>query len=94
MKPFVHLHTHSQYSLLNGAMGLGSMLKRVKSLGMDTVALTDEHNMFGAVDFQLKAKKAELKPIFGLEIRLADARSNPQPEDDGRIILLAKNRDG
>ena len=94
MKPFVHLHTHSQYSLLNGAMGLGNMLKRVKSLGMDTVALTDEHNMFGAVDFQLKAKKSELKPIFGLELRLVNDHTQPHSDEDGRIVLLAKNRSG
>jgi DNA polymerase III subunit alpha len=94
MKPFVHLHTHSQYSLLNGAMSMKGLLQRVGELGMTSVGITDEHNMFGAVDFQLKAKKAGIKPIFGLEVKLVAERCRVQTEDEDRIVLLAKNNDG
>ena len=69
MKPFVHLHTHSQYSLLNGAMSMKDLLKRVGEYGMSSVAITDEHNMFGAVDFQLKAK-AQLGQSLALRLNL------------------------
>src|SRR3954463_5869780 len=65
---FVHLHLHSQYSLLQGAIHLENLFDRLKALGMDSVALTDTHNLFGAVDFYLAAKKAGVKPILGCEL--------------------------
>jgi len=67
-KPFVHLHLHSQYSLLQGAIHLDSLFGRVKELGMTSVALTDLNNLFGGIDFYLKAKKNGLKPILGCEV--------------------------
>ena len=94
MKPFVHLHTHSQYSLLNGAIKLKDLLTHVKTRSMSAVALTDEHNMFGAVDLQLKAQKMDVKPIFGLEVCIQKNLQQLAPEDDGRVILLAKNGTG
>ena len=94
MKPFVHLHTHSQYSLLNGAMSMKDLLKRVGEYGMSSVAITDEHNMFGAVDFQLKAKKAQLKPIFGTEVKLVHSCQQISGDHDDRIVLLAKDQEG
>lgn len=61
---------------------------------MSSVAITDEHNMFGAVDFQLKAKKANLKPIFGTEVRLVQSCGQIQSDHDDRIVLLAKDQAG
>ncbi|MBU1276590.1 MAG: PHP domain-containing protein, partial [Proteobacteria bacterium] len=69
--PFVHLHTHTQYSLLDGAIRLPDLMKRAKELGMDTVAMTDHGNMFGAIHFQLAAQKAGLKPVIGCEVYVA-----------------------
>ena len=71
-----------------------ALLQRVGELGMKSVGITDEHNMFGAVDFQLKAKSAGIKPIFGLEVKLVADRNHIQTEDEDRIVLLAKNNDG
>src|SRR4051812_41037760 len=65
---FVHLHLHSQYSLLQGAIHLENLFDRLKTLEMDTVAITDTHNLFGAIDFYLAAKKAGVKPIIGCEL--------------------------
>ncbi|MCK5071903.1 MAG: DNA polymerase III subunit alpha [Bacteriovoracaceae bacterium] len=65
---FVHLHTHTQYSLLDGAIRLTDLFDRVKECGMPAVAMTDHGNMFGAIDFYLQAKSAGIKPILGSEI--------------------------
>ena len=68
---FVHLHLHTQYSLLQGAIRTDDIFDRVKALGMQTVAVTDTNNLFGAVDFYQGAKKAGIKPIIGCEILYA-----------------------
>jgi DNA polymerase-3 subunit alpha len=68
---FVHLHVHTQYSLLQGAIPTDGLVARAKELGMDSVAITDTHNLFGAVDFYLEAKKAGIKPIIGCEVFFA-----------------------
>ncbi|HCM40442.1 MAG TPA: DNA polymerase III subunit alpha [Bdellovibrionales bacterium] len=65
---FVHLHVHTQYSLLQGANQTDALVKRVAELKMPAVAMTDTHNLFGAVDFYLEAKKAGIKPIIGCEL--------------------------
>ena len=65
---FVHLHLHSQYSLLDGAITVDKLVEEVKELGMSAVALTDHGNMFGALDFYRKAKSEGIKPILGCEI--------------------------
>src|SRR6185312_11701246 len=67
MAEFTHLHLHSQYSLLDGAIRLSDLFKTCKQYGMDSVALTDHGNMYGMVDFYKKAKDAGVKPIFGCE---------------------------
>ncbi|MBL7664960.1 MAG: DNA polymerase III subunit alpha [Bacteriovoracaceae bacterium] len=67
-KSFVHLHLHTQYSLLDGAIRLDDLFKRCKELGMPAVASTDHGNMFGAIDFYTKAKKYGIKPLIGSEI--------------------------
>ena len=69
--PFVHLHLHSQYSLLDGAIKIEPLFERARSLGMPAVALTDHGNLFGAVEFYEKAQQAGVKPILGCEVYLA-----------------------
>ena len=68
MSDFVHLHVHTQYSLLDGAIQVPKLMKQVKGLGMSAVAMTDHGNMYGAVDFQKYAKKEGLKSIIGCEL--------------------------
>lgn len=94
--PFVHLHTHTQYSLLDGAIRLPDLMKRAKELGMDTVAMTDHGNMFGAIHFQQKAKDAGLKPIIGCEVYVAPGDRRDKEHRPGQIVanhlvLLAKD---
>lgn len=69
--PFVHLHLHTQYSLLDGAIQHDSLFQHVKALGMPAVAMTDHGNLFGAVEFYEKAGKAGVKPILGCEVYVA-----------------------
>ncbi len=64
---FVHLHNHTQYSLLDGACRVDKMLNLAKDYGMPAVAMTDHGNMFGAIDFYFTAKKIGIKPIIGIE---------------------------
>ena len=63
--PFVHLHVHTEYSLLDGAIRIDKMLAKCRRLGMNAVAITDHGNMFGAVQFYKEAERAEIKPIIG-----------------------------
>src|SRR6476469_1466350 len=64
---FVHLHVHTEYSMLDGAARLGDMFERTAELGMDAIAMTDHGNVFGAYDFWSKARNAGVKPIIGME---------------------------
>ncbi|MCA9464771.1 MAG: PHP domain-containing protein, partial [Nitrospira sp.] len=68
---FVHLHLHTQYSLLDGANQLTPLFKQVQDFGMPAVAMTDHGNLFGAIDFYQKAKAHGVKPIIGCEAYLA-----------------------
>ena len=70
-KGFAHLHLHSQYSLLNGAITFDKLLERCKKLKMDSVAVTDHRNIFGVVEFYTKALAAHIKPIIGIEAYVA-----------------------
>lgn len=95
---FTHLHTHSHYSLLDGLSKIDDLISRVKELGMDSVALTDHGNLYGAIEFYKKAKAAGIKPIIGVELYVArgshlDKRPNV---DDERyhLVVLAKNQAG
>ena len=96
MTSFVHLHLHSEYSLLDGFIKIDELPELVKSLGMDAVALTDHGNMYGAVAFYKAAKEAGVKPILGCEVyvtekdKLLKDPSNPRYH----LILLAENREG
>jgi DNA polymerase III subunit alpha len=98
-KGFIHLHLHSQYSLLDGAISLDKLLKRCKQLEMDAVAVTDHGNMFGAVEFYTKALASHVKPILGIEAYVAPrSRSDKQKSSitDAafHLILLAENNTG
>src|SRR4051812_28100506 len=91
---FTHLHVHSQYSLLDGAIRLKDLFPKLASLGMNTVALTDHGNMFGAVDFYKKAKAAGIKPIFGSETYICNDRTDRTSRRNYHLILLAKSEVG
>ncbi|MEN6486623.1 MAG: PHP domain-containing protein, partial [Syntrophobacteraceae bacterium] len=71
MSPFIHLHVHTQYSLLDGAIRLKDLLETAKSYEMPAVAMTDHGNMFGALEFYDMAKKAGVKAIVGCEVYVA-----------------------
>jgi DNA polymerase-3 subunit alpha len=95
MAEFTHLHLHSQYSLLDGAIRLPDLFKRVKQFGMDTVALTDHGNMYGMIDFYKRAKAEGVKPIFGCETYVsATDRFDRTERKNYHLILLAKNEEG
>jgi len=64
---FVHLHTHSHYSLLDGLAKPTELVARAKELGMEALALTDHGNLYGAIEFYQLAKKVDIKPILGVE---------------------------
>ncbi|KKU93920.1 MAG: polymerase III, alpha subunit protein [Candidatus Jorgensenbacteria bacterium GW2011_GWA1_48_13] len=95
---FVHLHVHSHYSLLDGLAKIDDLIKKTKELGMDSLALTDHGNLYGAIEFYKKARKEGIKPIVGVEAYLApNGRLNKRPKiDEARyhLILLAKNKTG
>jgi len=99
-KGFAHLHLHSQYSLLDGAVKFGPLFSRCKKLGMDAVALTDHGNMFGAVEFYQKALAAGVKPIIGIEAYIAPGSRFDKSGGGGvkenafHLILLAENLTG
>jgi DNA polymerase-3 subunit alpha len=95
---FVHLHVHTQYSLLDGAIRIDSLLKRAASYHMISAAITDHGTMYGAVEFYEKAYEAGIKPIIGCEIYVAPgSRFDKAPRDKGglfHLTLLAKDQVG
>jgi DNA polymerase III subunit alpha len=98
-KGFVHLHLHTQYSLLDGAITFDKLFARCKELDMDTVAITDHGNMFGAVEFYSTALEHGIKPILGIEAYIAPgARFDKQKtgirDASYHLILLAENNAG
>ncbi|MCX7774046.1 MAG: DNA polymerase III subunit alpha [Clostridia bacterium] len=98
MKDFVHLHLHTEYSLLDGACRISPLIKRAKELNMHSLAITDHGVMYGVIDFYKACKKEGIKPILGCEVYTA-ARNHKdkdprQDADQGHLILLAKNNDG
>jgi DNA polymerase-3 subunit alpha len=95
MGGFTHLHLHTQYSLLDGAIRVKDLFPKVHELGMDTVAVTDHGNMFGAIDLYTEAKNAGVKLIFGCETYVAATdRHDRTNRRNFHLILLAKNEAG
>lgn len=95
---FVHLHTHSHYSLLDGLAKIDDLISRTKKLGMKAIALTDHGNLYGAIEFYKKAVKEEIKPILGVETYIAyRSRFDKEARIDDKyfhLILLAENQTG
>src|SRR3990167_462164 len=95
---FVHLHTHSHYSLLDGMSKVDDMVKMAKEHGMTAIGLTDHGVMYGAIDFYTACKKNGLKPIIGVEAYVANrSRFQKEPHIDNKryhLTLLAKNNTG
>src|SRR3989441_518223 len=97
---FVHLHTHSEYSLLDGANRIPDLLDHVQALGMDALAITDHGNLHGAWQFYVEAKARKIRPILGFEAYLAFGsrqrreRLSGAPADYSHLVLLARNRTG
>jgi DNA polymerase-3 subunit alpha len=97
--PFVHLHCHSHYSLLDGAGPIEGLIEKAKSSGMNALALTDHGNLYGALEFYKEAKSAGINPIIGYEAYIApDSRFHKELSADGEasyhLTLLAQNRIG
>jgi DNA polymerase-3 subunit alpha len=95
---FTHLHVHTEYSLLDGASRIDELIAATKSLGMDSVAITDHGNMFGVVEFYKAAKAQGIKPILGCEVYTAARRMEDNDADkdkhQGHLVLLAENGTG
>jgi DNA polymerase-3 subunit alpha len=97
---FVHLHVHTEFSLLDGAIQINRMLDKVKLLGMDTVAITDHGNMFGTAQFFDQALKTNIKPIIGCEVYVSPGnRQDRSPSPYGlpnayHLILIVMNNEG
>ena len=96
---FVHLHLHTEYSLLDGAIRIDRLLERVKALGMDAVAVTDHGNLHGAMEFYRKATAAGIKPILGIEAYVApgdrrDKSSTGYADGGFHLVLLAETNTG
>src|SRR5438874_697871 len=95
---FVHLHVHTEYSLLDGISNIKKLVKKAKSLGMEALAITDHGNMYGAIEFYKACIEAEIKPIIGCEMYIAP-RSHTDKEgkidaEPYHLTVLAKNYQG
>jgi DNA polymerase-3 subunit alpha len=96
---FVHLHLHSEYSLLDGTVRIPELMKKVKACGMPAVALTDHGNLFGAIEFYQEAEKAGIKPIIGVEAYIAagshkEKKTGQNREHAFHLTLLSKDNAG
>ena len=95
---FVHLHVHTEYSLLDGACRIGGMMDRVKELGQSAIAITDHGVMYGCIDFYKAAKEAGIKPIIGCEVYVARRKMSDRvhgiDNDPYHLVLLCENRTG
>src|SRR5882762_11844596 len=100
MSQFVHLHLHTDYSMLDGACDVEKLVDRVKELGMPAVAMTDHGNIFGAVSFVNAAHKAGIKPIVGCELYICKKddhnieRTPPEGDTYNHLLVLAQNDEG
>ena len=98
MNDFVHLHTHTEYSLLDGACRIEKLVEKAAELGMKAMAITDHGNMYGVVKFYKAAKKCGIKPILGCEVytapRSRHEKEGRQDAEPGHLVLLAENQQG
>jgi DNA polymerase-3 subunit alpha len=96
--PFYHLHLHTEFSLLDGAIRVDSLFQKTLEYGMDAVSMTDHGTMFGVAEFYEKARKKSIKPIIGCEVYVAPRTLNDKTPLDSKglshLVLLAKDRDG
>ncbi|MDU2065244.1 MAG: DNA polymerase III subunit alpha [Sporomusaceae bacterium] len=96
--PFVHLHVHTEYSLLDGASRIDRLISRAKEMNMPAIAITDHGVMYGCIDFYKKAKKAGIKPIIGCEVYVAPKSRLEKTTREGdayfHLILLAETNEG
>ena len=83
--PFCHLHTHSAFSMLDGASTPEQLCRRARDLGMQSLAITDHHGLYGMVRFETAARAVGIKPIVGTELTLTDG---------SHLVLLARNQSG
>ena len=95
---FVHLHVHTEYSLLDGACRIAGIMDRVKELGQDAIAITDHGVMYGCIDFYKAAKAAGVKPIIGCEVYVAprslEDRVHKIDDNPYHLVLLCENMTG
>lgn len=96
---FIPLHVHSQYSILNSTASIEELVAKAKTLGFPALALTDEGNMYGAVEFYKACKEATVKPLLGCELQLAAGHRTEKKRSPGipsgfPLVLLAKNQEG
>src|ERR1044071_8570217 len=98
MKYFIHLHLHTEFSLLDGACRIGELLDRAAALKMPAVAVTEHGNLFSAVTFHDQAKKRGIKPILGCEVYVAPGdrtpRSGTPGETANHLVLLSETNEG
>ncbi len=98
MQDFVHLHVHSEYSLLDGACKIDELAKRTAELGMSSVAITDHGVMFGVVDFYKACRSAGVRPIIGCEVYVAPRKRTDREahvdDKNWHLVLLAENQEG
>ena len=96
MSDFIHLHNHSDFSLLDSSQSIESILERIKDLSMDSIALTESGNLFSMISFYKKAKKNGIKPILGCEINIESITNfkNSKHNNFHQLVLLAKNNTG
>ncbi len=98
MNKFTHLHVHTEYSLLDGAARISELIKKVKELNMESIAITDHGVMYGIVEFYKQAKKAGIKPIIGCEVYVSERKcTDKDPQKDKNqyhLVLLAENQEG
>ncbi len=97
IRPFTHLHVHTEYSLLDGSAKIKEMVQRVKEMGMDSIAITDHGAMYGVVEFYKAALEAGIKPIIGCEVYVAEgSRFTKESKGGGyyHLVLLAENNEG
>ena len=95
-KPFVHLHCHTDYSLLDGACDTGRLMNLVAEMGQPAVAMTDHGNLFGAVEFYNAAKANGVHPVIGCEVYVTQQSNKVKNESNryNHLVLLCQNQEG